>query len=79
MSHRCNSLARVRDLAVRGLGIANLPEFASTRELADGRLCAVLEDWVGDVGGVWLVRPPHKLLSARVRSFVELALTRLRG
>jgi DNA-binding transcriptional LysR family regulator len=75
---RLNSLALVRDLAVRGFGIANLPEFACTSEIADGRLCAVLEDWVGDVGGVWLVRPPHKLLSPRVRSFVELALARLR-
>lgn len=75
---RVNSLALVRRLAMAGFGIANLPAFSCADQLAAGELVSVLDDWVGDVGGIWLVRPQHKLLSVRVRSFVELAIARLR-
>lgn len=70
---RVNSLTLVRRLALDGFGIANLPAFACRDDLERGALVSVLEDWVGDVGGVWLLRPQHKVLSVRVRSFVELA------
>jgi DNA-binding transcriptional LysR family regulator len=75
---RVNSLPLARGLALAGFGITNLPAFACVGELARGELVAVLDDWVGDVGGIYLVRPQHKLLSAKVRSFVELAIERLR-
>jgi DNA-binding transcriptional LysR family regulator len=75
---RVNSLALARGLALAGFGIANLPAFACEAELARGELVSVLDAWIGDVGGIYLVRPQHKLLSVRVRSFVELATARLR-
>jgi DNA-binding transcriptional LysR family regulator len=75
---RVNSLALVKGLALAGFGIANLPAFACAGELERGELVSVLDAWIGDVGAIWLLRPQHKLLSSRVRSFVELATTRLR-
>lgn len=76
---RVNSLALARRLALAGFGVANLPEFACAEDLAEGRLESVLGDWVGEVGGVWLLRPAHKLLSVKLRRFVDLATARLRG
>jgi DNA-binding transcriptional LysR family regulator len=42
-----------------------------------GRLVPVLEDWVIDVGGVWLVHAARRFLPARVRAFADLARERL--
>lgn len=76
---RLNSLPMIRSLALAGLGIANLPDFACAEDVKRKRLVELLGDWVGDVGGIWLVRPQHKLLAARMRCFVDLALERLRS
>ncbi len=73
---RVNSLLLARRAALDGLGIVNLPAFACRDDLASGRLRAVLEDQVADVGGVYLVYPQHRFLAPRVRAFVDLASKR---
>jgi DNA-binding transcriptional LysR family regulator len=74
-----SSLQLALTAARDGLGIANLPAFACAEDLASGRLRTVLDPFVADLGGVWLVTPPHRWLAARVRRFVDLAVQRFRG
>jgi DNA-binding transcriptional LysR family regulator len=74
---RFTSSAMAHAAALHGLGIAIFPEFACAEDLRLGRLVSVLDDWVMEVGAVWLVRPAARHLTARVRTFVDLALERL--
>src|SRR5262245_45771263 len=48
------SFAMARAAAIGGLGIALFPEFACAEEVRYGRLVPVLDDWVVEVGSVWL-------------------------
>lgn len=74
---RFNSLAMAHAAALGGVGIAMFPEFACADDIRHGRLISVLDDWVMEVGAVWLVHPATRFLTARVRSFVDLTLERL--
>jgi DNA-binding transcriptional LysR family regulator len=74
---RFNSFAMAHAAALQGLGIAIFPEFACVADVQRGRLVPVLEEQGVDVGAVWLVHPVHRYLTARVRTFIELALQRL--
>jgi DNA-binding transcriptional LysR family regulator len=74
---RFNSFAMAHAAALNGLGIAIFPEFACAEDIQRGRLVPVLEDSGVEVGAVWLVHPTHRYLTARVRTFIELALQRL--
>lgn len=70
---RFNSFAMARSAALAGLGIAIFPEFACAEDVRRKRLVPVLEDWLVDVGAVWLLYPARRYLTARVRTFVDLA------
>jgi len=59
-----------------GLGIALFPEFACAEDVRRKRLVTVLDDWVADVGAVWLVHASGRFLSARVRAFTDLVRER---
>jgi DNA-binding transcriptional LysR family regulator len=74
---RFNSFAMAHAAALGGLGIAIFPEFACAEDLRNQRLVSVLDDQGVDAGAVWLVHPAHRYLTARVRTFIELALARL--
>ncbi len=71
---RFSSFAMARAAALAGLGIGIFPEFACADDLSRRRLTTVLDDWLVDVGAVWLLHPPSKLVPARVRAFVDLVL-----
>jgi DNA-binding transcriptional LysR family regulator len=71
------SFAMARAAALAGLGIAIFPAFACADEIESGRLVSVLDDWVVGVGSVWLLHAAHRILSARVRAFADLARQRL--
>jgi DNA-binding transcriptional LysR family regulator len=75
---RFNSFAMAYQAALAGLGIAICPEFTCAADLARGRLQAVLQGFTVDAGAVYLVHPTHRYLTARVRTFVELARERLK-
>lgn len=62
--------------ALAGLGLAQLPHYLAARAIADGRLRTVLASYAVDRGGIWLVWPPARSESPRVRVFAEF-LTRL--
>jgi len=74
---RFNSQALAHAAALAGLGIAIFPEFTCAADLRSRRLVAVLDDVAPEVGGVTLVHPSGRYLSARVRTFVDLARQRL--
>jgi DNA-binding transcriptional LysR family regulator len=71
-----SSFAIARATAVAGLGIALFPEFACAEDVRQGRLTPILDDWVVEVGSVWLLHAARRLLAARVRAFAELARAR---
>jgi DNA-binding transcriptional LysR family regulator len=75
---RFNSFAMAKGAVLAGLGIAIFPEFACADDVRRKRLVPLLEDWLVDVGSVWLVHPTRRYLTARVRTFVDLARERLR-
>jgi DNA-binding transcriptional LysR family regulator len=66
-----NSLSAVRDAVVAGLGIASMPLFMGASLEGDRRLQRVLPDWRGPEGGLYVVFPSSRHLSAKVRSFVD--------
>jgi DNA-binding transcriptional LysR family regulator len=74
---RFNSFALAHAAALAGLGIALFPEFACAAEVRRRRLVPVLDEWVAEVGAVWLVHVTRRYLTARVRAFVDLATERL--
>ena len=70
---RVTGIPMAQRAALAGLGIAALPRFACADDLRDGRLVPVLETWSAEVGGVFVVYPAHRILTARVRALVDLA------
>jgi len=60
------------DAAVRGLGIAYVPEYTVSRYLADGRLIQVLQDWCPLVPGLFLYYPGHRHVPSGLRAFIEV-------
>jgi LysR family transcriptional regulator, regulator for bpeEF and oprC len=68
--------------ALSGLGIAPLPHFMATDALAGGQLVPVLPGWRSEPIPLYIVYPPNRHLSNKVRVFVDwivrlLAQTRL--
>ncbi len=61
-----------REGALVGLGIASVPRFTATADLAAGRLVAVLPDWPLRRGELHLLYPSGKHLSPRVRALIDL-------
>ncbi|MGI9475576.1 MAG: LysR family transcriptional regulator [Hyphomicrobiaceae bacterium] len=68
---KCNSAELETVLAVRSVGVTRLPEFVCARELLDGRLESVLEDFVGPSIGIYAVYPHRQHLSPKVRAFID--------
>ena len=54
-----------------GLGVMQLPTFMVAEHLARGEVVPVLEDWVSPSLPIYVVYPPNRHLSAKVRVFVD--------
>lgn len=65
----------LRACALAGAGLAMLPDWAITEDLASGRLAPVLEGWTcrgadaPDDAGLWLVTPSRAFVPAKVSAF----------
>lgn len=59
-----------------GLGIALLPTFLIGRELHEGKLQAVLSDYVASERHIFAVYLPNRHLPAKVRAFIDFLLGR---
>jgi len=74
----CNSVEMRIFLALRGQGIACLPDFTVARQLEQGLLQTVLDPFTANAQGtVWMVWPPGRDLSPKVRAFLEFMAHRL--
>ncbi|HET7717329.1 MAG TPA: LysR family transcriptional regulator [Bauldia sp.] len=69
-----NSMALVLKAAVAGLGLALLPEPVAAAELRRGRLKTVMEAWRPPAGGISLVYPSNRHVSAATRAFIDFAV-----
>ncbi|WP_280155838.1 LysR substrate-binding domain-containing protein [Piscinibacter sp. XHJ-5] len=56
-----------------GLGLIQAPTYAVREALLDGRLVAVLENWRAASIPVYVIYPPNRFLSAKVRVFIDWA------
>jgi DNA-binding transcriptional LysR family regulator len=72
---RGNDSEAVLDLTLAGCGIALLPTWLVGTALRDGRLIRALPEWEARTGkaeaAIWAVYPPKKIVSSKVRSFVD--------
>lgn len=71
-----NNAEALRDAAVKGLGITQLPTFSAVRELKQGHLIPVLEDYALPEVFIFVIYPPNRHLSAKTRLFTEFMKTR---
>ncbi len=62
-----------------GLGVARLPDFIIDRELADGQLVEILEDWSPMNVALHLLTPPSTLRPARVELVIDFLSQRFRN
>ncbi len=69
---RLDSAEALRDAALAGLGIAQLPDFLIADDLAAGRLVPVLPAWQTDAVPVLALYPDRRYLEPRVRRFIDL-------
>jgi DNA-binding transcriptional LysR family regulator len=68
---RGNNAEMLRAAALSGLGIAALPTWVVYDELRSGKLKRVLAEWEAPLGAIYAVYPGNRLMSVKVRRFVE--------
>ncbi|WP_434362239.1 LysR family transcriptional regulator [Parasalinivibrio latis] len=66
-----NSGTAILDAALRGLGLAQLPDYYVVDKIRRGELVTVLDEFRSPDSGVWAVYPYNRHLSAKVRLFVD--------
>jgi DNA-binding transcriptional LysR family regulator len=69
----------LRDVAVRGRGIALLPTFMVGADLQEGRLRSILTDYKTGGGFLHAIYPPTRHLSVKVRVFIDFLVERFGG
>jgi DNA-binding transcriptional LysR family regulator len=76
----CTNNAEVlRDAAVAGQGIALLPTFITGADLQTGRLATILADYQAPEMSIYVIYPPTRHLSAKVRVFIDFLVERFAG
>nr|WP_297355232.1 LysR family transcriptional regulator [uncultured Caldimonas sp.] len=73
----CNNIEAVSGAALRGLGIACLPDFLAGNALAGGQLVSVLQHALEPQGQYRVLWPSSRHLSPKVRVFVDHLIARL--
>lgn len=74
--HRANNGRMLVALAVAGLGVINEPDFIVGPEIRAGRLVRVLADYAPPRSPIAAVYPSRRLLSTKVRTFVDFLAQR---
>ena len=70
-SFRSNNAEMLRAAALDGLGVALLPTWAAVEALRAGALRRVLGAWEPPASTIYAVYPGNRLMSAKVRAFVD--------
>ena len=73
----CNSGLALKDAALKGLGIVQLPDYYVQAALVQGSLVSLLESHRLPDDGVWVVYPQNRHLSPKVRLLVDFLVTQL--
>ncbi|KAA0876435.1 LysR family transcriptional regulator [Nitrincola tapanii] len=73
--YQANSGQAVLDAALKGLGLAQLPEYYLQEALASGALISVLDAYQLRDSAVWVVYPHHRYLSPKVRLLIDYLCT----
>ncbi|MDC0610454.1 LysR family transcriptional regulator [Vibrio sp.] len=68
---RCNSGMVLLDAALKGMGIAQLPDYYVKDYIDSGQLVEVLHHYRDDREGVWAVYPKNRHMSPKVRTVVD--------
>lgn len=71
-----NNAEVLRDVAVKGRGIALIPEFIAAEALNNGSLQAVLENYSAPPLALYAVYPPTRHLAVKVRLFIDFLVDR---
>ena len=74
-----NSTESLRAAALSGLGLAALPGWMVNDAVATGALTRVLEDFPTPKAGIFAVYPTNRLLTPKIRLFVEHLAAELRA
>jgi DNA-binding transcriptional LysR family regulator len=72
----CTNMEAVRVAAIAGLGVAWAPDFLVDDALKSGQLIVVLRSEATE-GAFWLLWPPSRRTSPRLRAFLDFATVRL--
>ena len=64
-------------MAEQGMGIAYLPDFAISRQLREGVLVTVLDDYTDRSGPLRIIWPSSRHLSPKLRAFVDFLAANL--
>ena len=80
---RANDSEALLTCALAGQGVALLPTWLAHAELARGALLSLLPDWEGSIEqdfekAIWAVYPPKKIVSPKVRAFIDFFEARFR-
>ena len=62
--------------AEAGLGVAALPDFIVSDSIKAGRLVPLLANYSLQEGGIYVVRPPGRVVAAKIRAFVDVVVER---
>ena len=73
---RANNGDALRASVLTGMGVAILPTFIVGQDIQNGRLRAVLSDFLATNSWVYAVYPHNRHLSAKVRTFVDFLAAR---
>ena len=76
---KANNVFAVRDAAMAGLGIAQMPLIVAQQAVETGQLSQVLKDWSLPTVPVHAVFASARYLTPKVRGFIDLALDAVRG
>ncbi|WP_425041110.1 LysR family transcriptional regulator [Primorskyibacter sp. S187A] len=68
---RCNSGWSLRDAALKGIGIIQLPDHYVRADIEEGRLVPVLESFCAPNDGIWAIYPHNRHLSPKVRLVLD--------
>jgi DNA-binding transcriptional LysR family regulator len=67
----CNNVELEMSMVLAGMGIALLPEFCCEKQIREGKLVRLLEDYPHEDIGIYAMYPHRRHLSAKVRVFVD--------
>ncbi|QJU59173.1 LysR family transcriptional regulator [Sphingomonas sp. AP4-R1] len=79
---RINESDALLRAAIDGMGIALLPRWAVAEAIGRGELVALLPEWLwdlsaGEPSSIWGVYPPKKVVSPKVRAFLDFVARHL--